>query len=69
MRAALQVFDLRRWASVLATVPPGDEKSKKDMEAAETCGEKPVCPGCGGDYSQRAGGHETEAMTGTMETE
>src|ERR1035438_413288 len=64
-RAAGATFaGLRRWASALATVPPCNEKSKDDMETAEAGGEEIVCPGGGGEYCQRAGGHETEAHDG-----
>src|SRR5712691_9990752 len=55
---------LRRWASALATVPPGNEKSKDDVEAAKTGGQKPVGPGCRGDDGERARGHEAEAHDG-----
>src|SRR5713101_4628263 len=55
---------LRRWASALATVPPGNEKSKDDVQAAKARGQKPVGPGCGSDDGERAGGHEAEAHDG-----
>src|SRR6267154_1789834 len=55
---------LRRCASALATVPPGNEKSKDDVEPAKTGGEEPGGPGGGGDDGERARGHETESHDG-----
>jgi len=55
---------LRRRASALATVPPGNEKSKDDVESAKTGGEKPVGPGCGGNDGEGARGHEAESHDG-----
>src|SRR6266403_604921 len=61
-RSGIAAFvGLRRWTSALATVPPGNEKSKDDVESAKTGGQKPVGPGCGGDDCKRARGHEAEA--------
>src|ERR1700676_1034348 len=55
---------LRRCASALATMPPGDEESKDDVQAAEAGGEKIVCPGGGREGGEGAGGHETQAHDG-----
>src|ERR1700720_2061143 len=61
-RAAGAAFaGLRRWVCDLATVPPGNEKSKDDVQAAESSGEKPVCPRGGSDDGECAGGHEAES--------
>src|SRR5258706_9101727 len=55
---------LRRCASALATVPPGDEKSKDDVQATESRGQEIVGPGCGCDDSECARGHETKSHDG-----
>ena len=45
-------------------MPPGDEKSENDVEAAEAGGQKPVAPGHGTKDSQAAEKHEAEAHDG-----
>ena len=41
---------LRRCVRALATVPPGNQKSEDNVEAAKAGGQKPVRPGCWGHY-------------------
>src|SRR5208283_4506195 len=50
--------------TALATVPPGDEKSEDDMQAAESGGQEPVAPGSGTKYSEAAEQHEADAHDG-----
>ena len=45
-------------------MPPGDEKSKENVEAAEARGEEIVGPGGGCDDGECARGHEAEAHDG-----
>src|ERR1700719_2415658 len=64
MRSRGGIAGLRRWATALATVPPGNEKSKDDVESAKTGGQERVRPGRGSDDCERAGGHEAESHDG-----
>ena len=45
-------------------MPPGNEESKDDVKAAETGSEKIVCPSCGSESGECAGGHEAEPHDG-----
>src|ERR1700722_2519243 len=55
---------LRRWGWDLATVPPGNEESKNDVEAAEAGSQEIVGPGSGREERECSGGHEAEAHDG-----
>ncbi len=45
-------------------MPPGDEKSEENVEAAETCGQKPVPLGGGAENGEAAEKHEAQAHDG-----
>jgi hypothetical protein len=57
-------FACLRDGSGLATVPPGDDESEDDVEAAEAGGQKPVAPGRGAKDGEAAEQHEAESHDG-----
>src|SRR5208337_2690770 len=61
---ALDFSGLWRAGRGLATVPPGDEESENEVQAAEAAGQKPVAPGRGRENGETAEEHETKAHDG-----